>query len=133
MNGPLVRCRNREEVRTHAGPDTPGRRALRVAKLYFGDRVGAPLDAERLSVRPPGRRRSRRCYSCIGRENNPAVDIVNPARLFYHRVPGWPRELYFFSPSAANRLPGHKRPREEGEVRTKRKGEAKGRREDWRS
>src|SRR5439155_13116311 len=88
-DGPLVRWRNREEC-VLTGRDLLAAERYRVAKLDFGDRVGARAPeliryqaAEDLAI-------------VLVQARIIHLDIGQPDTLFHHRTLAGSRELYFF-------------------------------------
>src|SRR4030095_558612 len=105
-DGPLVRCRNREEC-VLTGRDLLAAERYRVAKLNFGDRVGAR--APELTVRHQA---AEDLAVVLVWARIIHLDIGQPDTLFYHRVLAGRGELYFFL-LHGSKAAGHERPRDE--------------------
>src|SRR5712672_2183078 len=89
-DGPLVRCRNRKEC-VLTGRDLLAAERYRVAKLNFGDGVGAR--APELPVRHQA---AENLAAVLVRARIIHLDIGQPDTLFYDRVLAGRGELYFF-------------------------------------
>src|SRR4029453_5407656 len=89
-DGPLVRCRNREECVLTGWDLLPAER-YRVAKLNFGDRVGA-----RAPDLPVRHQAAENLAVVLVRARIIHLAIGPPDTLFYHRALAGCGELYFF-------------------------------------
>src|SRR6266487_472648 len=89
-DGPLVRCRNREEC-VLTGRDLFAAERYCVAELNFGDRVGAC--APELSI---GHKATENLAVVLVWARIIHLYIGQPDTLFYHRVLAGRGELYFF-------------------------------------